>query len=109
MRKGHIFSILNETSKPYSFKSFKGCLPRNLLSPLLNTLSQMIPLYKNAISLTSFYYNNYHFFPSVLGNIALGLSSSTWFKLLRSVRRLRGILPVQIEISYTVVFIVRYV
>ena len=105
MRKGHIFSILNETSKPYSFKSFKGCLPRNLLSPLLNTLSQMIPLYQNAISLISFYYNNYHFFPSVLGNIALGLSSSTWFNL----RRLRAILPVQTEISYTVVFIVRYV
>ena len=27
--------------RPYSFKFFKGCLPQNLLSPLLNTLSQM--------------------------------------------------------------------
>ena len=29
-------------SRPYPFKFFKGCLSQNLLSPLLNTLSQMI-------------------------------------------------------------------
>ena len=29
-------------SRPYSFKFFKGCLPQNLLSSLLKTLSQMI-------------------------------------------------------------------
>ena len=28
-------------NKPYPFKLFKGCLPHNLLSLLLNTLSQM--------------------------------------------------------------------
>ena len=27
--------------RPYPFKSFKGCLPQNLLSPLSNTLSHM--------------------------------------------------------------------
>ena len=27
--------------RPYPFKFFKGCLPQNLLSPLLNTLSQI--------------------------------------------------------------------
>ena len=31
------------SSRPYSFKFFKGCLPQNLLSPLLNTLSHIIP------------------------------------------------------------------
>ena len=29
-------------SRPYPFKYFKGCLPQNLLSPLLNTLSHLI-------------------------------------------------------------------
>ena len=28
-------------SRPYPFKFFKGCLPQNLLSPLLNTLSHL--------------------------------------------------------------------
>ena len=28
-------------SRPYSFKFFKGSFPQNLLSPILNTLSQM--------------------------------------------------------------------
>ena len=28
-------------SRPYPFKYFKGCLPQNLLSPLLNTLARM--------------------------------------------------------------------
>ena len=28
-------------SSPYPLKFFKGCLPQNLLSPLLNTLSHM--------------------------------------------------------------------
>ena len=28
-------------SRPYPFKSFKGCLPQILLGPLLNTLSHM--------------------------------------------------------------------
>ena len=28
-------------SRLYPFKFFKGCLPKNLLSPLLNTLSQI--------------------------------------------------------------------
>ena len=32
-------SAMKELSRPYSFKLFKGCLPQNLLSPLLNTLS----------------------------------------------------------------------
>ena len=32
-------------SKTYHFKFFKDCLPRNLLSPLLNTLSHMFGYY----------------------------------------------------------------
>ena len=28
-------------SRPYPFKSFKGCLPQILLGPFLNTLSHM--------------------------------------------------------------------
>ena len=28
-------------SRPYPFKYFKGCLPQNLLGPLLNTSSHM--------------------------------------------------------------------
>ena len=32
---------LNSLSRPYRFKFFKGWLPQSLLSPLLNTLSQM--------------------------------------------------------------------
>ena len=31
--------------RPYPFKFFKGCPPQNLLSPLLNTLSQIIVEY----------------------------------------------------------------
>ena len=29
------------SSRPHPFKFFKGCLPQNLLSPLLNTLFDM--------------------------------------------------------------------
>ena len=32
-------------SRPYPFKFFKGCLPQNLLSPLLNTLSHIFLFY----------------------------------------------------------------
>ena len=32
-------------SRPYPFKFFKGCLPQNLLSPLLNTLSHIMISY----------------------------------------------------------------
>ena len=28
-------------NRPYPFKSFKGCLPQNLLGSFLNTLSQI--------------------------------------------------------------------
>ena len=28
--------------KPYPLKFFKGCLPQNLLSPVLNTLSHIL-------------------------------------------------------------------
>ena len=33
--------ILWKTSRPYPLKFFKGCLPQNLLSSLLNTLNQI--------------------------------------------------------------------
>ena len=29
-------------ARPYPFKLFKGCLPQNLLTPLLNTLSHLL-------------------------------------------------------------------
>ena len=31
----------SRVSRPYPFKFFKGCLPQNLLSPLLHTLSHL--------------------------------------------------------------------
>ena len=34
-------TAFNRLSIPFPFKFFKGCLPQILLSPLLNTLSQM--------------------------------------------------------------------
>ena len=36
-------------SRPYPFKFFKGCLPQNLLSPLLSTLSHLEPYYSGPI------------------------------------------------------------
>ena len=30
-----------EVSRPYHFKNFQGCLPKILLGPFLNTLTQM--------------------------------------------------------------------
>ena len=33
--------IWSASSRPYHFKSFKGCLPQILLGPFLNTFSQM--------------------------------------------------------------------
>ena len=33
--------VKSALSRPYHFKFFKGCLPKNLLSPLLNTLYDM--------------------------------------------------------------------
>ena len=36
-------------SRPYPFKFFKICLPKNLLSPLLNTLSHMFDMVLNAL------------------------------------------------------------
>ena len=35
--------VLWEIRRPYPCNFFKGCLPQNLLSPLLNTLSQLFP------------------------------------------------------------------
>ena len=35
-------SILISLSRPYPFKFIKGCLPQNLLSPLLNSLSRIL-------------------------------------------------------------------
>ena len=34
-------------SRPNTFKFFKGCLPQILLSPLLNTLSDLLLLKEN--------------------------------------------------------------
>ena len=46
-------------SRQYPLKFFKGCLPQNLLSPLLNTLSQIIlilePKYSRSSRLQMFY------------------------------------------------------
>ena len=39
-------------SKSYLFKFFKGCLPKNLLSPLLNTLTHLLPAISINISAT---------------------------------------------------------
>ena len=35
----------SRVSRPYPLKYFKGCLPQNLLSPPLNTLSHMTELF----------------------------------------------------------------
>ena len=37
-----ILSHIVRLSKPYHLKFFKGCLPKILLGPLLNTLPRMI-------------------------------------------------------------------
>ena len=35
-------SIQESLSRPYPYNFFTGCLPQNLLSPLLNTLSHIL-------------------------------------------------------------------
>ena len=42
-------------SRPYPFKFFKGCLRQNLLSPFLNTLSQMKWTLLTVLPLEGFY------------------------------------------------------
>ena len=37
----HIWDKVFKSSRPYRLKFFKGCLPQNLLRPLLNTLSNI--------------------------------------------------------------------
>ena len=37
------FTLTKQTSRPYHFKFFKGCLPQILLGSFLNTLSHMLP------------------------------------------------------------------
>ena len=41
LEKTLVLSIIFCLSRPYPFKFLKGCLPQNLLSPLLNTLSHL--------------------------------------------------------------------
>ena len=60
-------------SRPYPFKIFKGCLPQNLLSPLLNTLSHIIQLEVAAKLITK---EIKKFNPVI--NFRVSLKSSNW-------------------------------
>ena len=60
-------------SRPYPFKNFKGCLPQNLLSPLLNTLSHIIQLEVAAKLITK---EIKKFNPVI--NFRVSLKSSNW-------------------------------
>ena len=48
---------LKNLSRPYPFKFFKGCFPQNLLSALLNTLSQ---IFRKFSIFSNFYSSLWH-------------------------------------------------